>query len=284
VEIRIFDVDHGACALVVGDHDPFSRFNIALLDCGAGAAAFQPSQHLRRSGLVCVDHLIISHFDEDHVTDLPNLLAYGPPILNVHANNTMSPIQIWDMKRSAGPVEPAVASAIGLLASRFPVDNYAAFAARPLLGFEVTQFRNHYPADFSEPNNLSLVTFLHHPSVSIVFPGDLETPGWQALLRSPAFRANLARVDVFVTSHHGRSNGYCREVFDCCQPEIFITSDTNRIYGTQEQRYDQHTEGIPWNGGPERRKCLTTRQDRHIRITNDVPGYRFFVRSEVAFG
>jgi beta-lactamase superfamily II metal-dependent hydrolase len=112
----------------------------------------------------------------------------------------------------------------------------------------------------TDTNNLSLVLFLHCPGLSIVFPGDLEKPGWRNLLLRPDFQAHLARVNIFVASHHGRENGYLPEVFDYCHPQVIIISDESKQYETQETNYSNRASGIVWNA-TDTRKVLTTRKD-----------------------
>lgn len=129
----------------------------------------------------------------------------------------------------------------------------------------ISHYWNEYPP-FDDTNNLSLVTFVHGPEYSVIFPGDLERAGWRTLLTNADFRRELSRVGVFIASHHGRENGYCEAVFDYCRPQIVIISDEPMAYDTQEDCYAQHASGISWNGGRETRRVLTTRCDGDIRI------------------
>ena len=46
---------------------------------------------------------------------------------------------------------------------------------------EFRTFCNPYPA-FVDTNNLSLVSFVHYDGMGIVFTGDLEEKGWEALV------------------------------------------------------------------------------------------------------
>jgi len=79
----------------------------------------------------------------------------------------------------------------------------------------------------------------------------------------------LAKVKIFVASHHGRESGYCPEVFDLCAPEIVIISDEGIQYETQEHAYGDHAKGIRWNG-TDIRRVLTTRKDGTLVITKEV--------------
>ena len=141
---------------------------------------------------------------------------------------------------------------------------------------DVAVFYNDYPA-FDDTNNLSLVLFLHYPGLSIVFPGDLEKAGWKTLLQQPVFRQHLAKVNIFVASHHGRESGYANEVFQFCNPEVVIISDESKQFETQETNYAQHARGITWNQ-TETRRVLTTRNDGMLTISPSI-GAPYFIQA-----
>jgi beta-lactamase superfamily II metal-dependent hydrolase len=114
------------------------------------------------------------------------------------------------------------------------------------------------------------VSFVHYDGMGIVFPGDLEKQGREAQLNNPSFCAHLQRVNIFVASHHGRTTGYCEEVFDYCSPDIVVISDKEITHETQQQVYAKHATGLVWNGGPAKRYVLTTRCDGMITISKSV--------------
>ncbi len=128
---------------------------------------------------------------------------------------------------------------------------------------------NPYPR-FEDTNNLSLVSFVNYDGMTVVFPGDLETAGWNALLADLSFRQHLARVNIFVASHHGRASGYCEEVFRYCRPDMVLISDKEIVHDSQENCYREHANGVTWNGGPDKRYVLTTRSDGDITINKNI--------------
>jgi beta-lactamase superfamily II metal-dependent hydrolase len=140
-----------------------------------------------------------------------------------------------------------------------------------LAGVQIRHFCNPYPR-FTTTNDLSLVSFVLYDGIGIVFPGDLEKAGWEALLEVPDFRAWLNVVTIFIASHHGRESGYCAEVFDYCSPQIVILSDKEIQHETQRHCYDEHATGIQWtsNTSVSTRYVLTTRKDGHIRINKNL--------------
>jgi len=108
------------------------------------------------------------------------------------------------------------------------------------------------------------VIFLDTPIGNFLIPGDIEAPAWEKLLQDSAFRDHLSKVNVFIASHHGRTSGYCGEVFDHCQPKVVVFSDGPVKYATQKETdtYAAHALGVTFKGGS--RKVLTTRRDRSI--------------------
>lgn len=204
MEIKIFDVTDGFCAYVVADDG-----SALLIDCGYNTEnGFRPSAYLRRQGRTRVQGLVVSNYDEDHLRDLPSMLN-SVHIEALYRNRSVSAYDLRSIKLNRSPhLGPGTQALLHMMGS------CTRNVGGPYLpGAEVATFYNPYPT-FGDTNNLSLVTFLHYRDVHIVFPGDLERPGWQALLRDHWFRERLGRVNFFVASHHGRENGYLSDVFE----------------------------------------------------------------------
>jgi beta-lactamase superfamily II metal-dependent hydrolase len=69
--LEVFDVEHGACALVTT-----SNGRRCLIDCGHNATTnWRPGSFLRRAGINRLDRLFITNYDEDHVSGYPDLRA-----------------------------------------------------------------------------------------------------------------------------------------------------------------------------------------------------------------
>jgi beta-lactamase superfamily II metal-dependent hydrolase len=251
MRLTIHNVGHGSCISLVHDNG-----NTMLWDCGHEEAE-RPSSFLPSIGVRKIDYFFVTNYDEDHISDLPNLRQN----LNVRAmyrNKSISEVQLRNLKRQGGPISPAMESMLEMIKS------YTAAPPAPapdFPGVSFCNFSNPYGGDFQDTNNISQVTFIRCGGKKFLFPGDLEAQGWQGLLKNQAFRAELSSVNVFVASHHGRENGYCEDVFDYCSPDVFVFSDSNVKHATQEtaQKYAQHADGIPFNGST--RCVLTTRND-----------------------
>ncbi|MEW5914686.1 MAG: hypothetical protein AB1814_19180 [Thermodesulfobacteriota bacterium] len=266
--LQIFDVSHGFCAYLIADNG-----NTMLFDCGHNQqTGFRPSVYLPEHGCSGIEHLIIQNFDQDHISDLPNVLAKLPVTL-FYRNQSLTPEQLADIKLQSGPLTTSMQAAIEIHRKYvYQATNPPAF---PNIDFQV--FYNSYPI-FVDTNNLSLVSFIIYDGMGIILPGDLETAGWIELLKHESFRGYLARTNIFIASHHGRTTGYCADVFKYCRPDIVLISDKEIIYDTQEQDYSSHARGVLWNGGPQRRFVLTTRKDGVITIKKNIgAGYQITI-------
>jgi len=252
----LFNVGHGFCAYATTPGG-----STLLFDCGYDdELEFYPSRYFADRNIQNIYGLALSHFDQDHVANLPALRK----VVNfsmITRNGTVPVDFIRKQKDNRGGITTAMASAIDMHEHWIhPVtvaSNYG--------GVKVTYFHNQYPA-FTDMNNLSLVTCLQYDGCGIVIPGDLEREGWLALMKQPAFCQCLKETNFFIASHHGRNAGYAEEVFNHCKPHVVLLSDKSIVHDSQEHDYSKHATGIGWPNGLIRR-VLTTRCDGHIRLT-----------------
>ncbi len=292
MRVEIFDVEHGACALVTTDTNQH-----ILIDCGHRAESrstlryqtfqspisvadlmrspfdnalfatgllgesncWRPSEELSRRGIQVIDKLVISNYDEDHVSDLPNICG-KIYIAEIFGNPTITMRALRQMKAANG-FRKGIETLIHLFEKEAQT-----FSPRPINGVYINHFWVEYHpfGAIQGTNNLSVITFLSCGNLHMIFPGDIEKPAWDLALQDNSFLAHLKRVNVFVASHHGRESGYYSDVFSNgrCSPELAIISDKSIMHGTQEgasTRYGRHVSGVLLNG--QLRKVLTTRDD-----------------------
>ena len=266
VKIKIFDVEHGQCALVEADSEHM------LIDCGHNSSTdWRPSKMLRYRGIDHLDALVITNADEDHASDLENVLDVASVCL-VFSNPTLGVTDILRLKGQSR-CGRGIRRLTTLLDS---LQRPAANRLAPSLGgVQMSFFWNDYPRHFVDENNLSLVAVLAWPGLTICFPGDMEKAGWLRLLQDPQFRTAMANVDILVASHHGRANGFSESLFarTGLAPQLVIISDSGIEHATQETvaSYGQRTRGI-WFGD-KLRKVLTTRSDGRIEICSTSNGW-----------
>jgi hypothetical protein len=126
------------------------------------------------------------------------------------------------------------------------------------------------------------MTFIEYGRFCILYPGDFEEAAWKRALLNLDFCALLQRVNLFVTSHHGRESGCCAELFapGLCSPDAFIISDKEMVHDTQETTtwYRQHAKGLhkilenPWDT-PETRYVTEVKGDAQFALCISNKGY-----------
>lgn len=270
MRIRIWDVEHGMCAMV--QHQTIAGGveiggKLAMIDSGH-SDEWRPSTYVRsHMGRRVLDYLFITNADQDHMSDLAGFDEAGVGISVLYRNPSYTGAQIRDIKLKGGPLSND-ASWYADACSTFnqpviePFDQHMG-------GITASIFWNQYPT-FTDTNNLSLAIFIKYQGFSILFPGDLEKPGWKGVLSNSAFLAELSKIDVLVASHHGRENGFSPDVFLYCQPQAVVISDKPIEHETQATvpNYRSVTTegGVIVKTTGKRRHVLTTRRDGWIQF------------------
>lgn len=251
MRLNVHNVGHGSCISLTHDNG-----NVMLWDSGHQGSN-KPSYFLPANGINTIHRFFVTNYDEDHISDLPDLRR-NLNIHLLHRNESISKEQLRALKLLGGPISSAMESMldmIGEYTSGLP-DIPPEF---PRVSFN--SYCNNYQTDFNDSNNISLVTIIDCAGKKFIVPGDIEKQGWEKLLKNSSFCQDLRGVDVFIASHHGRENGYCSEVFDYCSPEVIVFSDSSIKHATQEMasKYAAHASGINFNG--QTRYVLSTRND-----------------------
>lgn len=254
MRLKIHNVGHGGCISLKHQNG-----NSMVWDCGH-QENHRPSFFLPNDeGIKRIDRFFVTNYDEDHISDLPDLMGnLELPLL--HRNTSIDAPSLRVLKQQSGPISTAMESMLSMIESYTdgPPD------APPLFpDVEFNTYWNNF-SEFDDTNNCSLVTFLTCNGLKFVFPGDLEQRGWLKLLESLSFQNELKDTTIFVASHHGRESGYCSDVFDLCSPSAVIFSDSNIQYATQEMssKYASHCSGIQFNGVT--RYVISTRNDGNL--------------------
>lgn len=269
LNIRIFDVDYGFCAAVhTSDHRRI------LIDCGYShtRGGFNPTRYFLDNGIRRLNYLIMPTLIEGHLAGFYDLISNS-------FNNCFS-IQHLLMNPSID-----ADSLPELMIRNFSLSHHEALKVLSdvcqrcgnvertihLGEVELSFFWNTYP-EFLDFHNLSLVTFLSYEGFKVIFPGNLKTAGWQALLRNHKFREQLRQVNLFVASNHGQADGYCLEVFNYCNPDLIIISNDHQklISPAVVHQYEQHIQAE--QKGVGRSNVLTTSTTGPIAIVKALSG------------
>lgn len=125
-------------------------------------------------------------------------------------------------------------------------------------------------------NNRSFVTGIEYAGNKILFPGDIETEGWEKAFRSSYMRDILDGTNFFVTSHHGRQSGCNSNMLDYTGiPYSYIVSARAKDDGTYYSFYSkpENSYGYPVHGDNEPSRVISTkRRNQSIKIIIDELG------------
>lgn len=269
--LRIFDVEHGACAIVQGPNNA-----LAMIDCGHNdTTGWRPSTYLRNSlRRGQLEYLLITNVDQDHISDLANLLGSGITVSHFLTNTQVTPEVIRIIKAASGPLTNDAEAYLNMRRGAsgkggVPFD-------QGMGGVTVRAYFNSFP-DYVNTNDLSCVYFVSYGPLKILFPGDIEKAGWAGLLRNPNFVADLRTTTIYVASHHGRESGYSNEVFQYLKPQAVVISDKSIVHNTQEVDHHSVVVGAgvrvkKASGRIEQRHVLTTRKDGDIIFSAQLDG------------
>lgn len=264
--LQIFDVDHGACALLsLPTQEGIKR---VLIDCGHATnhngKPWYPGSHLKNTGVDFLDLLICTNYDEDHASGAESLVDSGVSIGCILGNPTV-PAEVIEHLKSEDGMGPGIRIIANSLADR----KLRGAAQKPpyIPGLQLRWFWNPWP-HWDTENNLSLVAHVSIHGTNFLFPGDLEKDGWRNMLRYQPFAALMPNVHVLMASHHGRESGRCEELFDdyACSPQLIVISDYAKRHQSQETvpYYYRKARGVENVRGSDARYVMTTRDDGEL--------------------
>lgn len=283
LDIIIFDVEHGNCAFI---QTPSGE--TMMLDCGH-MADFSPAEFVWLNDWVNEDRLeklVISHPDEDHISDIERTLKYLNPKRYYHPGLTSSQVVTHLQPKPETP-----------LAHYHKITGYSNVPQYVFRDIEVTHFRTN-ELKFDEygkldTNHLSVVTFIKYNNVTLCFPGDITNDGILALAKGTngkSFIDLIKATNIFIAPHHGRVSEDDRHektslsiILKHMNPDIVIISD-KPIQGQNENTaatcyYENYVlDGLTFGIGTaveRKRKALTTRNDNTIHIAIPSPILEF---------
>lgn len=254
MKLQIFDVEHGACGLLTADNQTRMMF-----DCGHnGSTGWRPGTYLANKGIRHLERLVITNYDEDHVSGAPDLFD-KIDVRWLFRNESVTHGIINSLKSETG-------TGRGMMRLFYEVDNtFTGDDNLPRPDFQglidCTMFYHRYPL-FEDENNLSFLNFLNCNGIGVLFTGDMEYAGWLKMLERQDFRSILSSVNVLMAPHHGRESGCCEEVMGLMTNLFYVViSDKGYQYDTQKTIpfYRRFAKGGPFRG--ETRRVLTTRRD-----------------------
>jgi hypothetical protein len=126
-------------------------------------------------------------------------------------------------------------------------------------------------------NNSSIVTIATFKGTvhqeKFLFGGDMETAGWEALLKQPRFKEAVKGVDFYITSHHGHQSGFSEALYAAMGKPILNIVSIHNYDEHIDDRYSQeaYALGRKFPDDSTRRR-MTTRKDGTITISVNNEG------------
>jgi hypothetical protein len=279
----VYNVKLGQCIGVL-PHD--QKEHSMMVDCGHDGD-FHPiddfgkylPQSSSQANKPSLRTLLITNYDHDHFSGLPNLYesAHIRSVL-VPKNLTMDEIRALKSESTAAldTLEHIRTTYTKTNADWTPPFSYRTFT---LTQAELTEVG--IPI---KTNHLSQIVFVEYGETTFCIPGDMENRSWELMLQKSQVREWLVKTDILMAPHHGRYNGYHKGIFELCKPLCIIFSDKGIVHDTQQnmtQLYAEHVPGDgitykPNTGNFVKRKTLTTRSDGHILVTVPSAGQPTF--------
>ena len=207
VRVAVIDVGKGDCILVQAGGSS------VLIDTGYDDTSDKVVSYLRKRGVSCLDALIITHYDKDHVGGIRAVgkafdidVVYLPGYQGADKNYRNAMAAIDELKLSVEQVTAAREVVLG--------------GARLTLLPSSVPFIPDAKGNEGNDDDLSLVATLAFGNDSYLFAGDLEKDGIAAYIDR-----GLGRFDVLKMPDHGKKCGNTDDFLEDVQPSIVIVTD-----------------------------------------------------------
>ena len=180
-----------------------------LVDAGPDAetAATSIIPELRQLGVNCIDYLVLTHADADHIGGAPVVMREFPVGAVIHADPQLNHLVMRDAIALAGNGGTAVQR----------VRRGDTLSWHPNVTITVLN-----PSDTGPngDNDWSIVLRLLYGDSAILLPGDIESAAERDLLASDA----VLRAYILKVAHHGSAGSTTADFLDAVAPQIAVQS------------------------------------------------------------
>lgn len=221
MEITMLDVGQGECLyLETPEH------HVYLLDAGSSSKSktgqYQIIPFLEYSGVRRLEGIFVTHWDEDHVNGLEDILAWAQKDHVKIGRIFLPDTGLQDEKRAE----------LLAAAGRYGIDVETIHAGQSMQDGKMRLECLHpYPGEYAaERNETSLVLKMTYGDFSALFTGDLEKEGEEWLVRS--WGKETLNCDLLDAGHHGAANASSAEFLEAVSPgAVLISCGQNNSYG-----------------------------------------------------
>ena len=196
--VTALDVGQGQAVLLQSHGKTF------LIDCGgeyADDVADKVAETLLSQGIGCVDGIVVSHFDADHVNGLQYLLT------RIETRNLYLPF-VEDPDGTGKCLEEMCPDA-----TVWAKDDL-------VLSFENTNLTIFAPLSYKSGNESSMCVLFRTENCAILITGDRGEQTEKLLLQ----RHDIGKLDVLVVGHHGAKTSTSEALLAATMPEYAIIS------------------------------------------------------------
>lgn len=289
LDVYIWDVGHGLSVTIITPFvqqamgTPLNRRRVIQFDVGVNNKYnFSPILHLTNNrGLQIVDWLILSHPDQDHISDLPNILRLQQGS-KLEVLNLMRNVTIPDAHISEDPFQESQPKTVYKHLNSSYVHQVA--PANWLLpanfgGVEVGTIFLPYQGK-NDFNNASIVASVKFGSIQLIIPGDLAEEGAASLIDTGQMVAPAMNCfRLLVAPHHGSDTAKPAKLLRYLKPHKVLASvEENHEFSDPLYSSPEYVYGHPItksNGVEEVRRFTGTKGELiHLQTYGHYPNLK----------
>jgi competence protein ComEC len=255
-ELKIFFMDVGQGDGIVIQSEEGRNY---MIDGGSSdineVFRYRIKPFLKWSRIKKIDYIFITHFDEDHISGIRELIGEGIPVSHVvisageyKAGGEI--VEKWEERLKENGIKLHV------------MKKGETFADGALT------MKCLYPScseDTSSRNDNSLVLLLEYRGFSALFTGDLESAGEENLIKNNL----LEKIDLLKVGHHGGKNSTTVSFLEKTDPQVAVISCG------RENRYGHPHKEVLNRLKENQTEYLITKESGMIEVrVNDKGEYR----------
>jgi len=282
MKLIVFDVGNAACTLIATP----SKYGM-MIDCGSNSEKINPIdlysnnkdwlgiQSYYNNGVEYKLGLLhITHPDDDHVRNAVRIKKELTPYLLRRTNFEEFP--------DSGTINKDYIDSLDKNYRGTPVDFDFEFEKNRIFQIPMSIVTTDEKLKNKVRNNSSILRYLEYGGCRILFGGDLETEGWEWLIKNDPLFVEIVKngVDIYIASHHGHKSGYSKTLFDLIgnvKVVIHSKGSEGSSNGTDvSSQYTQHTDGVTYKNLNDDQSykggVMTTRSNGNIFISINTKG------------